>query len=194
MLRSLVGSEMCIRDRAMVAPRPHSFETAGSFRRRAVEFKKFLGGLEERNVLVVSHGGLLSTAFGKPSFPNCGFRVVDVRTDGSAVAVRTKTEIPCEVEAPVFRVISVVRSEDLEDGHYTYQIVICMDDFEFVICERESWLREFLHDMVKERLGKVAYQRSELNGKFPYKNKVACACSARLASLLLVLYLSFRVR
>ena len=59
---------------------PH--ETMASFERRAGEFRRWLGrqGAQQavRNVLVVSHGGLLTAAFGTPEYQNVEFRAFDM--------------------------------------------------------------------------------------------------------------------
>eukprot|EP00930_Biecheleria_cincta_P088625 TRINITY_DN77886_c0_g1_i1.p1 TRINITY_DN77886_c0_g1~~TRINITY_DN77886_c0_g1_i1.p1 ORF type:complete len:463 (+),score=67.74 TRINITY_DN77886_c0_g1_i1:130-1518(+) len=62
-------------------------ESADSFATRASDFCEWLGrecaARSSRRVLLVSHGGLLSQAFGGPEFKTCECRAIDVWPDGS---------------------------------------------------------------------------------------------------------------
>ena len=68
---------------------PH--ETHDSFSERAVEFRSWLGAEAgrsgARNVMVISHGGLLTTAFGGPEYGNVEFRLFDLFPDGAYTRV-----------------------------------------------------------------------------------------------------------
>lgn len=61
-------------------------ETPAEFRDRATKFKRWLGAYcvkeKAKTVMVVSHGGFLSTAFGYPKLHNCEIRVFDLTADG----------------------------------------------------------------------------------------------------------------
>ena len=78
---------------------PH--ETQESFGERAEEFRGWLGREAGRSgcrtVMVISHGGLLTAAFGGPQYHNCEFRLHDLMpSDGTAVRVSpvSDTETP----------------------------------------------------------------------------------------------------
>jgi hypothetical protein len=68
---------------------PH--ETHKSFGARAAAFRAWLGAEAGRsgaaNVAVISHGGLLTTAFGGPEYGNVEFRLYDLLPDGSYTRV-----------------------------------------------------------------------------------------------------------
>ena len=68
---------------------PH--ETHDSFSERAAEFRSWLGAEAgrsgARNVMVISHGGLLTTAFGGPEYGNVEFRLFDLFPDGAYTRV-----------------------------------------------------------------------------------------------------------
>lgn len=64
-------------------------ETEASFKRRTVEFKRWLAKMYTKHnyshILVVSHGGFLRHSFDNVKFDNCEFRVFDLKSDGSYI-------------------------------------------------------------------------------------------------------------
>lgn len=81
-----------------------------------------------KNVVVVSHGGFLSTAFGLPKLHNCEVRTFDVTSDGRFQRVAGPGEGVEDVEARVLEIYTIHTSK--KDGHKLYQICGVLDQQE----------------------------------------------------------------
>ncbi|CAJ1352157.1 unnamed protein product [Effrenium voratum] len=152
---------------------PHSEETERSFRRRAVQLKKWLGRLQDHRsapkVLMVCHGGIMQAAFDyQPHPPNCAFRVYDVDRSGRARHVAAEAWVASESLAdPAFQVLSVVRLNEKVDGVTMFRVEIAVGQEEFYSDISENVLRDNLHDPVKEALPSELYDQFSLGGLFP---------------------------
>lgn len=154
---------------------PHPEETESSFQRRSVRLKKWLGSLQDTwgrdlNVLLVSHGGVMQTAFDyQPHPPNCAFRVYDLQRDGRCKHVARNEDVhPNHLLAePRFAVCSVRRLPDKMNGSTVFRVEVDMDEGNFMLNLSENALREKLHDPVKAALSAELYERFGLAGLFP---------------------------
>ena len=196
------------------APPPSIGETYSSFRRRAEEFRAWLGRTANesgaRRVLVFSHGGLLTASFGRPNYGNCGMRVFTVFRDGSArrgstgealaaPAVGTLAgvcradswvEIDDTVLGRQLWVEGVRRCSQQIEGHWVFRVQGVLDDDEEVVALlRLSELRR-LHDDVKSALGTASYKEYDLNALFPaihWRHGIAAGAEMWLQQLCVVM-------
>ncbi|CAE7581445.1 unnamed protein product [Symbiodinium natans] len=153
---------------------PHSEETASSFRRRAGRLKKWLGRLQitwgwPLNVLMITHGGIMQTAFNyQPHPPNCAFRVYDVGQDGRAWHVASEEVIESEFPLePVFEVLSVVRLPTKVSGQTMHKLELSVGSEVFFTELSEIVLRDQLHAKVKDGFSEELYEKFKLSGLFP---------------------------
>lgn len=153
---------------------PHSEETSGSFLRRTVRLKKWLGRLQDAwgwplNILMITHGGIMQTAFKyHPHPPNCAFRVYDVGRDGDAWHVASEDAIPSEFKLePVFEVLSVVRLPTKVSGQTMHRLELSVGLQQFFVELSETALRDELHAKVKDGLSEDLYEKCRLSGLFP---------------------------
>jgi len=154
---------------------PHDRETEGSFQRRMVRLRKWLGALALRagpaapGVLLVTHGGVMEEGFGyRPAAPNCAFRAFDVAPGGATLHISSNAWLEdSTVPDPVFQVYAVVRNESRSAGHHVYDVELGLGLETFTKTFRESQLRTTVHDVVKERLPRDTYSLLRLAGKFP---------------------------
>eukprot|EP01059_Diplonema_ambulator_P011069 TRINITY_DN21039_c0_g1_i1.p1 TRINITY_DN21039_c0_g1~~TRINITY_DN21039_c0_g1_i1.p1 ORF type:complete len:858 (+),score=242.15 TRINITY_DN21039_c0_g1_i1:249-2576(+) len=167
-------------------PPPRFAETYSSFTRRANTFRLWLGhqcfAKGVKTAVVFSHGGLLTSAFGRPTYGNCGFRVFDLHADGSAIRTVTGDPLPApsqtsgllneddwieldKQEGKQLWVETVKRCNSKVDGHWVYRIEGDLDGTPMCCILRLSELRK-LHDVVKKELGRD-YKEYDLHSLFP---------------------------
>ena len=148
---------------------PHSEETESSFQRRAVQLKKWLGQLQDDaptaplNVLLVTHGGIMQSAFGyQPHPPNCAFRVYDLWRSGVARHVARNEEVMSSdlLVEPVFQVLAVRRLSDKAERGSVFRVELFLSE-EFYSELSETVLREELHDPIKEQLSPELYDAGQ---------------------------------
>jgi broad specificity phosphatase PhoE len=129
-----------------------TFERPEDFEVRAENFRKWLGyecalrGVT--HVLVVSHGGLLCSAFDNDSYENCEFRVFDLCRNGDFF----RCSLPI-VEPTVLIIYGV---EENFSGK-TYKITGMVAGIEFSVERRLSTIRECLHAYVRRALSDSEY-------------------------------------
>jgi len=146
---------------------PHSYETKGSFGRRADRFKQWLSTLRiELNVshaVVISHGGFLKQAFNFNHAPNCGFMVVDVHPDASVTHLLTGEHIPHSFQhhPEGFEVVAAVQLED------HYEVDMRLEGSECrVLCPFDDLYTQIFRK-VKRSLPKDIYKKFMLDKKWP---------------------------
>ena len=172
-------------------PLPKLYETYASFSRRAQQFKVWLtrqifdSSIQYSNVVIFSHGGLLTCAFGRPQYSNCSIRTLLLNKEGGVIRPSTGDTIPppasrqsedwVEIDddqqhdpskySNRLTIHSVRQLKDKVNGHYLYIVAGDIDTQEFSSVLKLSTLRS-LHDCIKRHL-RNAYKQYDLNSLFP---------------------------